>query len=143
MADPQELLIEIEDEQSLDLELDDEQNLDVNLEYDVVKISDQIVYSDTTENWNHQRSLIGNKNCIYVYVDYRDVDGEPSPGIKIGDGTSYLIDLPFVVGDTTQLYTHILDNDVHVISGEKAFWNNKVTCYISPVNPEELVFTKE
>ena len=142
MADSQELIIEIEDEHNLDVELEDEQNLDIDLGYDVVKITDQMVYSDTTENWNSQRSLIGKYNCIYVYTDYRDVDGEPVPGIKMGDGTSYLIDLPFVMGDTRQLYDHISDIVMHVSSVERESWNNKVTCYISPTDSEELVFSR-
>ena len=142
MPDPQELLIEIEDEQNLDIELNDEQNIDVDLDYDVVTISGVGVYSDTTAHWNEQREYIAEKDKIYVYVDYKTIDGKPVPGIKMGDGTSYLIDMPFVAGNSTVLDEHIRNKIVHITQDEREFWNNKVTCYVSPADHERLIFSK-
>lgn len=101
-----------------------------------------IIDSDTTENWNIQVSLVSQKDHIYVYTDYAEYNNVDYPGIKIGDGTSYLIDMPFVNGDVAlKLTTHINNNNIHVTSNEKEKWDEKIRCYISPVNGETLVFT--
>ena len=61
--------------------------------------------------------------------------GSATPAIKIGDGTSYLIDLPTV-------------NGLSVSEAEKLFWNNKITCYLVAIDEEDihennLVFSKD
>ena len=53
------------------------------------------------------------------------------PGIKIGDGSAYVVDLPFV----------------NITSEQVNFWNNKVNCYLETEltdegNNETLVFTR-
>lgn len=54
----------------------------------------------TTEHWNSQRDLVTEKGMLYVYSDYsKTSDGKNIAGIKIGDGTSYLIDMPFASVD--------------------------------------------
>ena len=99
-----------------------------------------VIFYDTTANWNAKSTLVGKQGCIYVYSDYQqDGDGNDIPGIKIGDGNSYLIDAPF----TDTLYkAHIEDTVKHITSAERTFWNNKVTCYLDPNNSETLVFSK-
>lgn len=101
------------------------------------------VLSDTTENWNKQASLISEFNTIYVYVDHQtktDEEGKEIwiPGIKIGDGKAYLIDLPF---SDELMIAHINDLGIHVTPEEKEFWNNKVRTYMDIVEGEQLVFT--
>ncbi len=58
------------------------------------------IHYDTTENWNSRTMLVGERSHIYIYSDYTStvIDGEtvPVPAMKIGDGNSYLIDMPFV-----------------------------------------------
>lgn len=58
------------------------------------------VYYRTTAGWNEQPSLIAERGAIYVYSDHSSViiDGQTKsvPGIKVGDGTSYLSDMPFL-----------------------------------------------
>lgn len=60
------------------------------------------IHYDTTENWNSKTMLVGEKSHIYIYSDYTStvIDGETVlvPAMKIGDGNSYLIDMPFVTG---------------------------------------------
>lgn len=60
------------------------------------------IHYDTTENWNSRTTLVGEKSHIYIYSDYTStvIDGETVlvPAMKIGDGNSYLIDMPFVTG---------------------------------------------
>ena len=95
----------------------------------------------TTAEWNAQPQLIGVQGTVYVYSDHEHTpDGQPVPGFKVGDGTTYLIDAPF--NDDLSM-RHINDTDIHVTPEEKAFWNNKVTVYINAEDLENLVFSKE
>lgn len=81
------------------------------------------ILQDTTANWNAKRSLVSENQCIYVYTDYREVDGEYIPAFKFGDGNAYLIDLPFV--------NNITINEIQS-------WNNKVSAKISDHDAETL-----
>ncbi len=84
------------------------------------------VLSNTKLYWDSQPSLISEKDIMYVYTDYQqDLQGNNVPGIKIGDGKTYLINIPFSDDVMTQ-HTH--DTDIHVTSQEKDFWNNKIRC---------------
>ena len=100
----------------------------------------EILYN-TTAAWNAERDRIGERGTIYVYTDYR-LDEESSlyiPGLKLGDGTSYLIDLPFIDATLTE---HINDTSVHITEEERAFWNSKVRCYYSSIiDDETIIFT--
>lgn len=101
------------------------------------------ILSDTTENWNKKSTLISELNTVYVYVDHQtktDEEGKEVwiPGIKIGDGKAYLIDLPF---SDELMIAHINDLGIHVTPEEKEFWNNKVRTYMDTVEGEQLVFT--
>lgn len=91
-------------------------------------LSGKEIVSNTVAGWNAQSGLVSAKNIIYVYTDYKVVDGQPVPNIKIGDGNAYLIDLPFVVGETS------------VTQEQIEFWNGKASVMIDPFNPERLVF---
>lgn len=101
------------------------------------------VKSGTKSYWDAQKSLIGEENVIYVYTDHQtktDTWGRTTniPGIKIGDGKAYLIDLPF----TDDVYiTHIKDYVAHCTQEEKDSWNNKVRPFVSKSVPETLIFT--
>ena len=94
----------------------------------------------TQSYWNSQTRLIGVENTIYVYTDCIQYDNYNLARVKIGDGSSYLIDMPFM---DMPYYNHINDGSIHVTPEEKAFWNNKVTCYISLTDEETIVFTKD
>lgn len=80
---------------------------------------------------------------MYIYSDARSYEEEYTennetlartvyvPGIKIGDGSAYVVDLPFV----------------NVTSEQINFWNNKVNCYLEPElvvggDDETLIFTR-
>lgn len=84
------------------------------------------VVFDTTEHWS-QCMEISEENTVYVYTDYsQDKDGRNISAIKIGDGTSYIVDLPFTI---TKLEEHIADTVAHVTAEEREFWNNKNRSY--------------
>lgn len=106
------------------------------------------VYYDTTANWNLQRDLIAERGAIYIYSDYTYIDDGygnliPIAGLKVGDGTSYLIDMPYASGaDSETLLRHISNHDIHITNEERASWNNKVTAFMDSSNPDTLVLSK-
>lgn len=108
-------------------------------------VSNNIHYG-TTEYWNAQPSLIGEKSHIYVYTDYAVMDNNGDnifvPNIKIGDGNAYLIDNPFITTSVEDLINlHIEDATKHITEEERTIWNGKVRCYLNPNDNETVVFT--
>ncbi len=103
------------------------------------------IHIGTTEMWNTQIELIGKAGHIYIYTNYASVNkGGVTvnvPNIKIGDGKAFLIDNPFITTSVEELLSlHINDISKHVTSVEKDSWNNKVRCYISESDSENIVF---
>lgn len=101
-----------------------------------------IYYSKTKSEWNSDRDFMSQKNVFYIYSDYKSIerDGEQIliPGLKIGDGTTYLIDLPFV-NDTSKgseleqlILDHINNKVIHISAEERNFWNNKLNLLLQP-----------
>lgn len=95
------------------------------------------VRMNTTAYWNSMPDFVPKRGMMIVYTDSGQTpDGRDVPGIKFGDGSAYLIDIPFVNEDMTLelerlLNQHILNSDVHVTPAEKAFWNNKLNCAVN------------
>lgn len=109
----------------------------------------QIHYS-TTQNWNLNTELISKQNHMYVYTDYKVITDDVGnktyvPALKIGDGSTRVIDLPFVCAYDQQtaenLEDHINNMTVHITQAERDFWNNKVSVYKSNVQDDVLIFT--
>ena len=98
------------------------------------------VLVDTTAGWDAQTTLLSEDGVVYVYSDkYTNGGGDPVPAFKVGDGTSYLIDMPF----NEDIFTdHVADTTVHVTSAERTFWNDKVTAYLDAYDLETLVLDK-
>ena len=96
------------------------------------------IYYNTTTYWNSRPQLIAKRGYIYVYSDYKQSEGENVAGIKVGDGTSYLIDMPFI---DKPLDDHIADTVKHITNAEREFWNNKVRCFVDPEDEENIIFT--
>lgn len=103
---------------------------------------------DTTANWNAATEFIPKAGEVIIYTDYSTYQVEEFgetvtkyiPNIKIGDGQAYVQDLPFVDKDLRdRLLEHINDMDMHVILGEKVFWNNKVNIDDYPTSEAEIV----
>lgn len=94
-----------------------------------------------TEEWNARPQLISKKGYIFIYADYKkDEQGRDIAGIKVGNGVSYLIDMPFI---DELYYEHINDLTVHITQQEREFWNNKVRCYMQAEvdDDDTLIFT--
>lgn len=112
------------------------------------RISDTPIHYGTTEHWNSQPDLVGKKSHIYVYSDYAEteIDGKmvAIPNIKIGDGSAFLIDNPFISKSVEDILNlHIDDNSVHISETERDFWNKKVRCFIDPEDNENVIFTTD
>ena len=100
---------------------------------------------NTKEYWDSNLSYIPAYGEIVIYTDRTVVDNLPYPGIKIGDGDAYLVDLPFL-GDeqhaqlASLINNHINNTDIHVTAAEKTFWNNKLNCDVDNGN---LIFSRQ
>lgn len=125
---------------------------------------------DSTAGWNAQQQLISVRGVIYIYSDHGSVTTEsgdvlPVPGFKVGDGNSYLIDLPFAsereikeiedavdeIADevavmseqletvTEQLDAHTADEETHVSTEEKDTWNSKISVRFDQEDSENLI----
>ena len=102
------------------------------------------IYYNTTEGWNSQQGLIGKRNALYIYTDAVEEDGKNIPNFKIGDGSSYLIDSPFITTMVMKdLIDHTSDTTAHVSQSDRERWDNKVRAYHSPVDAENLIFTTD
>ena len=97
----------------------------------------------TREQWRAQPSFVSEAGVLYIYSNYKTKEENDQiiyiPGIKIGDGVTYIEDLPFLNEDIEgRVYQHISNNVAHISSEERTFWNNKVRCYN---DDENLIFT--
>lgn len=109
-----------------------------------VKLRGSLTYLDlylvkgnvnTSEHWNANPLYVPDIGEMVIYTDRRTVNGINYPGIKIGDGNAYLVDLPFIGDDLYEqimgvLSNHINNSDIHVTTEEKEFWNNKLNCEV-------------
>ena len=104
------------------------------------------IMSGTTEYWNDKPQLIPKKDTIIIYTDYQSKEEEGNiiniPGIKIADGSAFLIDQPFVDEDIRKVVSsHINNSDSHITPQEREFWNNKVRCYLDTLEQDNIIFT--
>ena len=98
----------------------------------------KVLYASTA-TWNSQPQLISAAGYVYIYSDYRqNSQGKNIAAMKVGDGQSYLIDMPFT---DSLLYDHADNTIIHLTQQERDFWNNKVRCYIDIQNEHNLIFT--
>ena len=102
------------------------------------------VIMKTTEEWDLQITYIPKRGDIIIYSDYGNLNGQNVPGIKIGDGLAYVVDLPFV-GESDWLEfreifeAHINNQIVHITQEERTSWDNKLNCEL---NNETLIFNR-
>lgn len=87
----------------------------------------------TAEYWNSQLDYIPTQGQIIIYSD--------NNSIKIGDGTTYLVDLPFITDLISQQLQHIANTDIHISTAERLFWNNKLNLE-DAIEDETLQFTR-
>ena len=84
------------------------------------------IYGDT-ERWSRLGNQISRSGRIYIYTDYTtDENGNPVPGIKIGDGVTSVSNLPFTSGWKTPRENHFADNVRHITATERSYWNDSI-----------------
>ena len=110
---------------------------------DAATIEGKKIYMKSTTEWNNQLTFIPNRGDIIVYTDKSILNSNTTiPGIKIGDGLAYGIDLPFVGDDiAADLLAHINDTTKHITATERTTWNNKINCN-DTVTGETLVLNR-
>lgn len=110
-----------------------------------------VYYSKKKNEWDADRDIIAEKDALYIYSDYKTIqkDGQQIliPGLKIGDGVSYLIDIPFV-NDNSEfedlLLDHINNRIIHVSLSDRDFWNNKLNLVdLVDLQDENLILNRE
>lgn len=100
------------------------------------------IYYNTVEGWNAQKNLIAERNAFYIYTDAQEENGVLIPSIKVGDGSSYLVDIPFIGSQAIEeIQNHINNKVIHVSEEDRQRWDNKVRVYHSTVEDETLIFT--
>ena len=107
-----------------------------------------VYYSRTTQGWNSDVSRIAEENALYIYTDYKTIEqnGETVliPGLKYGDGKTFLIDLPFLNDAAVEqdLLDHINNKVIHVSIDDRQFWDNKLNLNLELQN-ENLILNRE
>lgn len=99
----------------------------------------------TAAEWNDRISYIPPANRIIVYSDKAVIDGTPVPGIKIADGSSYVVDLPFVGDEISEEFMQVLaehanDKTMHITEEERKRWNDKLNY---DLNEETLILNRD
>ncbi len=133
----------------IDLEVSGSRRIDLDVRESFISGGGSAVKMKTTEQWMSTPSYIPPRGEIDVYTDYEtvtDEHGDPVliPAIKIGDGKTYGVDLPFVGDDIRiSLLNHINNNDVHITALDRDFWNNKLNVDdMQEVVENELIFNR-
>lgn len=109
-----------------------------------------VYYSKKKSEWDADRDTIAEKDALYIYSDYKTIqkDGKQLlvPGLKIGDGVSYLIDIPFVNNLNSEfedlLLDHINNKVIHVSAYDREFWDNKLNLDLE-LQDENLILNRE
>lgn len=98
----------------------------------------------TTAEWNANRQFIPMRGEVIIYTDHGQITDEFNrtinvPGIKIGDGNAYVVDLPFAGDDASyqilhELMEHTGNQVIHITQQEREFWNNKLNVTVQNGN---------
>lgn len=96
------------------------------------------IFYKTRNEWNADPTLKTKSGYIYIYSDAYRINDNVYPSFKIGDGNSFLIDMPFF---DEKMLEHINNHVIHITQEEREFWNNKVRSYISESDAENIIFT--
>ncbi len=91
-----------------------------------------VVLYGTSEMWASTPRFVPYRGQVIVWTDRGSGLRPDAMGIKIGDGTTYNIDLPFVGDDVVEtivgiISAHVGNNEAHVSADDRRRWNHKVT----------------
>ena len=100
----------------------------------------RIVTTGTTAEWAARTDYVPLAGEIIVYTDHDEVGGISVPAVKIGDGSAFAVDLPFVSDDIRAiLQDHAANAAIHISAADRDAWNGTVRCYYD--ENETVVFT--
>lgn len=97
------------------------------------------------QDWASSSFVISHKGQIYVYIKQNQNNEEiTSARVKIGDGETFILNLPFVDDFVKELLdNHTQNTNVHTTLAEKVFWNNKININdTSEVIENTLIFNR-
>lgn len=106
------------------------------------------VTAKTVQEWAQQTGYVPANEEIIIYTNYESVVENNEtvlvPNIKIGDGSTYVQDLPFIDKVLRQtLIDHVNDTAAHVTAADKLFWNNKLNVNdLEEVVDESLILNR-
>ncbi len=98
----------------------------------------------TEAEWNAQPTLLTVEGALYIYSDHTKIIDPDTrevtviPAIKIGDGVSYLSQIPFLGGSsshetekkveilTRNVEEHVTNETIHVSDEDRNDWDSKV-----------------
>lgn len=106
-----------------------------------------IVLYGTSAMWRANPTFVPYMGQLVVWADKGTGLHPEDLGIKIGDGSAYNLDLPFV-GDaalsriTALISAHVNDASAHVSGEDRRRWDNKVTTG-DAVAQENLIITRD
>lgn len=95
-----------------------------------------IVSENTVDGWDEIKLYVPKAGEICIFTD--------TGRMKVGDGLTPIVDLPYILeGDVTKVETalqeHVKNSNIHVTKEEKDFWNAKLNYEISG---ENLIFNQ-
>ena len=99
----------------------------------------------STEWWALKSRYVPKEGEIIIYTNRAQIEKDDGtfvdvPGIKIGDGNTYVADLPFVGDDLYTALMQMIEHSSSVTPEERARWNDKITCSL---DGEMLILTKD
>lgn len=114
-------------------------------EHDIVKLGEQV--QEISEKLSQKCEFIfGDGNYWYEHKDEVYSAGtiivntsQNVPMVKISDGMSSVLSLPFINENYGAVLEHIANTEVHITQKEREKWNNK---FDVDVKGERLIFTK-
>ena len=84
-------------------------------------------YSNSSAGWAAQPTLISELNAVYIYTDFDSADDRHIPAMKIGDGVTRVVDLPFSAANG-------------VTATKIAEWDSKVSAALSTSGDTLLLY---
>jgi hypothetical protein len=119
-----------------------------------------IVRYNSTEYWIAHGDSVPEAGAIIIFYDAYHYEDQDIPGIKVGNGVTYLNNLPFInsassaqieqeieqltqeVEELTEtVQEHTADSTLHVSDEDRERWDNKVSVMASSTDNEELILT--
>ena len=88
------------------------------------------VSEGTKEFWNTNKTYVPISGEIVIVSDFSELNGINIPNLKIGDGSAFVADLPYLI-DNSEIAEHLKNQNIHISQQDRDNWNSKVSASIS------------